>query len=427
MSKKRAMWMAMAYGVITLSLFAPSASHAQDAGIVAVVNDDVITSLDLEARIRLAVATSGLADTPETKARIVSQVLRSLVDELLQQQEAHRLKIRVTEDEVDGAIEGINRQRQLPPGTFERFLESRDVPLDTVRDQAEAQIAWSKVVMQDLRNRVRVSNDEVERERETLASGKDITEYNLSSLVLPVDSQQEDAEVHALADKLASEVAAGANFTMLAQQFSGGSSELVDQNQYRWVQLHQLEPVLARAVSSLKKGQISPVIRSSTGYHIIRLNDKRITNLKKVADSEVVLRQINMRLKEQAQPQEAEILLDIAREIARNPGSCMQNQVAGVSALESLEFSVKFQRAVFRELQPDVQQLLMGLRVGDVTEPYASPDGIHLVQLCERVEMPAALPPAQEVQNRLFQQKLAMESAKRLRDLRREALIDVRL
>lgn len=427
MSKKFAKWMAAACGAAVLAV-SPVASQAQEqAGIAAVVNDDIITSLDLEARVRLAVATSGLADSQETRTRIVAQVLRSLVDEELQQQEASRLRIRVTEEEIDGAIENINRQRQLPPGTFENFLVSRDIPVETVRDQAEAQIAWSKVVMQDLRNRVRVGADEVERERETLASGKDITEYNLSSLVLPVDSADEDGSVHALADKLAAEVAGGANFTMLAEQFSAGSAELVDQNQYRWVQLHQLEPALARAVSSLKKGQISPVLRSSTGYHIIRLNDRRVTNLKKVADSEVVLRLITMHLHEQAPREEAEILLDIANEIARNPGTCMQKQVAGVSSLESLEIGVKFQRVAFRELQPDVQQLLVGLRVGEVSTPYASPEGIHLVQLCERVEKPSMLPPAQEVQNRLFQQKLAMESAKRLRDLRREALIDVRL
>lgn len=414
--------------VAALQTVLPSQATAQEpVEIVAVVNDSIISSLDLEARVRLALATSNIGDSREVRARMMGQVLRSLVDEQLQLQEAERLNIAVSDEEVDAAISNINRQRQLPDGAFQQFLASRGVPIETVESQARAQLAWSKVVVQSLRSKVRVSTDEVNRERETLASGKDMTEYNLSSIVLPVDAPEQDAEVKALADKLASEIAGGANFSELARQFSAGESELVDQNQYRWVQLHQLEPVLARGVASVDKGEVTPVLRSLTGYHIIKLNDKRTTNLKKVADSEMLLKQIAMTLKETAQPQEAELLLEIAREVRRHPGACTKDQVAGVDGLSDLKFEVKFERVLFRQLQPDLQQMLASLRVGDVSDPYATPEGIHMVQLCEKVEMPSPLPPAEEVQSRLFQQKLVMEATKRLRDLRREALIDVRL
>lgn len=395
--------------------------------IAAVVNNSIITTEDLGARIRLAVATSGIEDAPEMQRRIAAQVLRGLVDEQLQLQEAERLNIAVTDEEVGNAISAINAQRKLPDGAFQQFLASRGVPIETVESQARSQIAWSKVVAQNLRSRVRVSSDEINRERESIAAGKEITEYNLSSIVLPVDKPEDDAETQKLAQKLASDIAGGANFTALAAQFSAGGAELVDQNQYRWVQLHQLEPVLARAISALDKDGVTPILRSATGYHIIKLNDKRISNLKKVADSEVLLKQIVMKLKETAEPQEAQLLLGIAREVARHPGNCMQAQVGGMEAMEDLKFDVNYERVEFRELNPEIQQMLANLRVGDVTEPFATPEGIHLVQLCERVEKPAELPPVEQIQSRLFQQKLAMESTKRLRDLRRDALIDVRL
>lgn len=415
--------------LLLLASFAQTlpASAQEPVQIAAVVNNSIITTLDLESRIRLAMATSGIEEAPEMQRRIAAQVLRGLVDEQLQMQEAQRLSISVLDEEVDGAIAAINSQRNLPQGAFEQFLASRGVPIETVEAQARAQLAWSKVVAQNLRSRVRVSTDEINRERESIAAGKEITEYNLSSIVLPVDSPQDDAETQKLAQKLAADIAAGANFTALAAQFSAGGAELVDQNQYRWVQLHQLEPALARAISLLDKDGVSPIIRSATGYHIIKLNDKRISNLKKVADSEVLLKQIVMKLKETAEPQEAQLLLGIAREVARHPGSCMQEQVAGMEAMSDLQFDVTYERVEFRELQGEIQQMLANLRVGDVSEPFATPDGIHLVQLCERVEKPAELPPVEQIQARLFQQKLAMESTKRLRDLRREALIDVRL
>lgn len=412
----------------TIAFWGVAAQAQQEpVQIAAMVNNSVITTLDLDARVRFALATSGVPDREEVKRRMMVQVLRGLVDEQLQLQEAARLNIAVTDEEVAAAIANINQQRRLPEGAFEQFLASRDIPIESIQTQAKAQIAWSKVVMQNLRSRVRVSNDEVNRERESIATGKEITEYNLSSLVLPVDSPEQDEETHQLADKLSAEIKEGANFTALASQFSAGGSDLVEQNQYRWVQLHQLEPVLARAVADLEKGGVTSVVRSLTGYHIIKLNDKRTLNLKKVADSEVLLKQIVMKLKETAQSQEAHILLDIAREVGRHPGDCTQEQVAGVEALDDLEFQVKYERLPFKELQPDLQQMLASLRVGDVSEPFATPNGIHLIQLCERVEQPSELPPVDEIKNRIYQQKLMMESTKRLRDLRREALIDVRI
>lgn len=417
---------ALLFTALTLWL-APAAHAEDDAQIVAVVNDSVITSLDLEARIRLAIATSGVADSREVQRRMMAQVLRGLIDEQLELQEAARLKITVPDEEVDAAIDNISRQRNLPEGAFQQFLTSRGVPLETVENQARAQIAWSKVVMQNLRSKVRVSADEVKAERESIAAGKDITEYNISSIVLPVDKPEDDAEARALADKLESEVKGGANFTALAKQFSAGESELVDQNQFRWVQLHQLEPVLARAVSNLQKNEVSAVVKSAIGYHLIKLNDIRVYNPSKVNNSEVLLKQIVMMLKETAQPKEAAVLLDIARDVRRHPGACQQKQIAGFEALDDMKFEVKFDRVLFRDLQPEMQQMLANLRVGDVSEPFATPEGIHLVQLCERVEMPADLPPEDDIRNRLYQQKVVMEAAKRLRDLRREALIDVRL
>ncbi|MBM3619033.1 MAG: hypothetical protein FJX23_10890, partial [Alphaproteobacteria bacterium] len=408
--------------ILSLSLMATLlwSGHAkaqEPVQIAAVVNNSIITTDDLGARIRLAVATSGIEATPEVQRRMAVQVLRGLVDEQLQLQEAARLNINVPDEEVDAAITSINAQRRLPDGAFQQFLASRGVPVETVESQARAQIAWSKVVAQNLRSRVRVSTDEINRERESIAAGKEVTEYNLSSIVLPVDKPEDDAETQKLAQQLATDITGGANFTALAAQFSAGGAELVEQNQYRWVQLHQLEPVLARAVSALEKDGVSPILRSATGYHIIKLNDKRQSNLKKVADSEVLLKQIVMKLKETAEPQEAQLLLGIAREVARHPGNCMQEQVAGMEAMEDLKFEVKYERVEFRELQGEIQAMLANLRVGDVTEPFATPEGIHLVQLCERVEKPAELPPVEQIQSRLFQQKLQMESAKRLRDL----------
>lgn len=419
-------WPRIMGGFAVLAALAMPLPAAAQLGIAAVVNDDMISSLDVEQRMRFTLATTDLSDSPEVRERLRPQIIRQLVDEHLQMQEAARLGIVVTQEEIDGAFENVNQQRGLPSGSFERFLESRNVPLETVKGQMRAQIGWSKVVVDSLRKKVRVSEDEIRREQENAALGKDISEFRVSSIVLAVDSPEDEPSVRELAIKLATEIRGGANFSALARQFSAGSADIIEENQNRWVAPHQLEPVLAKALNALEVGEVSPPIRTLAGYHLIKLHDARTVNTAQVLDSEIVLKQITMKLKHTAEHQEAEVLLDIAREVAKYPGTCQEDQIAGASGLEDLQFDVNFQRARFRQLQPQLQTMLASLRVGDVSEPYATPEGIHMVQLCERVEMPRQLPPAEQVREKLYRDKIEMEAVKRMRDLRREALIEVR-
>ena len=400
--------------------------HAEELAIAAVVNDHMISSLDVDQRIQFALATTGMSDTPEVRAQMRSQIIRTLIDERLQMNEAAQAGIVVTPDELKNAFMNVNKQQQQPPGMFEHFLESRGVPMDTVEEQLKAKIAWSKFVMQKLRRNVKVGEDEVARERERLAQGQDIREYQISSIVLEVPNPENDQEVKALAEKLSAELKAGGNFQALARQFSSGGEGLVEKNQYRWVQLHQLEPILAKNVESMKKDDITKPLRTLSGYHILKMHDQRTSNTAQIFDSEVLLKQITMKLKPNAEFKEAKVLLDIAREVAKYPGSCQQDEVAGMTDLDEMQFDVTFQRVNFRQVQPDLQTMLASLRVGDVSEPYASPDGIHLVMLCERIELPPELPPAERVKEKIFQDKLELEASKQLRDIRREAFVEIR-
>lgn len=394
--------------------------------IAAVVNDDIVSTLDVEQRIALTVATTDVEDSPEIRAKMRPQIIRQLIEERLQMQEAERLGITIEEGEMAAALANVNKQRGLPAGAFQQFLAGNGVPLATVEHQMQAQLGWSKVVAQSLRNRVRITDDEVQRERERAVQGKNISEVQISSILLALDAPEDEPSVRALAEELAGEIRSGANFGALARQFSAGGMDVVEQNQNRWVQPHQLEPVLAKVVDGMQVGAVSPPIRTLSGYHLIKLHDKRSVNTAQVLDSEMLLKQITMRLKHDAEQQEAEVLLDIAREVAKHPGHCRENQVAGVSALEDFAFDVAFQRVQFRDIMPNLQAMLANLRVGDVSQPYATPEGIHIIQLCERIDMPRKLPDEERVRDALFREKIELEAAKRLRELRREALIEIR-
>lgn len=412
--------------MVTAALLSPHSASAQGMGVAAVVNDDMISTLDIDQRLSFVLATTGLQDSPDVRKKLIPQIIRALVDERLQSQEASRQGITVTQDDIDASYARVDSQRQLPPGSFREFLARSGVPADTVEDQMRAQIGWSKVVFQKLRTKVRVSEDDVKLERERLAQGQNVNEYQISSIVLAVNDPSEDASVKELADNLAAEVNSGASFEALARQFSAGGPEMVEQNQFRWVQLHQLEPTLAKRLAKMVKAQVSEPIRTLSGYHLIKLHDTRSSNTSATIDSEVLLKEITMKLKPTAQQKEAEMLIEIAREVGKYPGTCQDDAIAGIGGMDELEFSVKFDRLAFRNIQPQMQMMLANLRVGDVSEPFATPDGIHMVMLCERIELPQQLPPVEKVKERLYQEKLELEAAKRLRELRREAFVEVR-
>lgn len=420
-------WMRIfAQMVICVALTMAAMPSFAQMRIVAVVNDDMISSLDVDQRMRFTLATTNMSPSAEIFERMRPQIIRQLIDERLQMQEVARLGIVVTQEEIEGGFANVNQQRGLPAGSFQQFLASRDVPEITVKDQMRAQIGWSKVVVQSLRKKVRVSEDEIQRARENAAIGKNISEFRISSIVLAVDKPEDEPSVRALAEKLVAEIRDGANFNALARQFSAGGQQVIDENQNRWVAPHELEPVLAKTINGLNVGEVSPPIRTLAGYHLIKLHDARTVNTAQVLESEMLLKQITMKLKATAERRDAEVLLEIAREVAKYPGTCQEEQVAGVGGLQDLQFDINFQRVQFRQLQPQLQNMIANLRVGDVSEPYASPEGIHLVQLCERVEMPKELPPVEKVREKLFRDKIELEAEKRMRDLRRDALIEVR-
>src|SRR5947209_17434585 len=113
-----------ALALVALILSAGPAA-AQETRIAAVVNDEVISVADVAARIRLVLISSNIPDTPDTRQRVARQVVRILIDEKLEMQEAKRLNITVSDDEVAKALANIEAQNKLPKGGLEAMLTAR--------------------------------------------------------------------------------------------------------------------------------------------------------------------------------------------------------------------------------------------------------------------------------------------------------------
>lgn len=407
-----------------LSLQAQTPPMQAELGIVAVVNDEVITSLDVADRLALVMATTNLPNSPEAINRVIPQVTRQLVDEKLQLQDARRLGVNITSTQVTQAIASLATSRGSTLEALYADLDSKGIAKQAFQDQIKAQLAWREVVGKQVRSKVKVTDEEVERARLSKSlklSAEGAVEVEIVSVVLPVPSPAEEAQVKQLAETLVKNARSGGNFEAAVKQFAPGSSPTPN-----WVALADLPPALASTLAKAVPGSISNPSRNPDGYVIIKLLNRRTLASAEVNDSQLLIKDILMVLNDQDGAADAELSLVIAKEIMRNPGTCTEETVAGVGGLEDLNIEIQFLQASFSELSQAIKKMVANLSVGAVSEPFAGPRGLHVMMLCERADLPPELAEAEAVYTELMNQKFELESQKYMRDLRRDAFIEFR-
>ncbi|MPZ12165.1 MAG: hypothetical protein GEU89_18435 [Kiloniellaceae bacterium] len=253
---------------------APAAAQQDLFRPAAVVNDDVISVLDLAMRVQLAVIAAGVEDTQDIRRRLTPQVLNSLIDERLQMQEARRLDIVVSDVQVAGALEQIAEQNNMTEGQFLTMLRNRGVIPTTLIDQIRAQIAWMSIIQRRVRPSVVIATEEVEEVVTRLSARRGSIERRISEIFIPVESTAKEAEAQANAGRLFDELRRGANFTGLARQFSQSGTATLG-GDLGWVRDGELDEELNTVLAQMGPGEISVPVRTLSGFHILFLRDMR--------------------------------------------------------------------------------------------------------------------------------------------------------
>ncbi|HLB07083.1 MAG TPA: peptidylprolyl isomerase [Alphaproteobacteria bacterium] len=414
--------------ILALGIVAPGfAPRAQDLQrIVAVVNDEVITEFDLRARLEFIRTTSNLPDSPELVNALVPQVLQALIDEQLQLQEAMARGIEVSEKDMTFAIERIEELNNLPPGTFPSYLEQLGLSVDLALQQVRAQVAWGKVVRARYGDAVSISPDDVEAEvaRRRAERGQPI--YRLAEIFLAVDSPAREEEVRADAENLITQLHSGASFPGLARQFSQNASASVG-GDLGWVRPGQLAPEVAQAVLAMTAGAIAGPIRTVEGYHVLALLERAVSG---EADPEgAVLRLAQLVVPVAPDADEAAVERERRRalEIARQVTTC-----AGlIERARQMQAPLSGDLGELRlqDLPGPIRDAVAELPVARPSAPVRTPDGWHVLMVCDRTEPQAAeqrIDP-ESVREELAEQRLDQAARRYLRDLRRGAFIDIRL
>jgi peptidyl-prolyl cis-trans isomerase SurA len=405
----------------TLRAAPPQPQAAPGVAIAAVVNEDIITQFDVQSRIGLIIATSGLDDTPEIQRRLAPQVVDSLIDDHLKRQEARRLKIESTEAEVRQAVDNIELRNNMQPGAFREMLTSKGIDMSVLYAQLEADLMWVKVVRQSLESQVSVGPDEINAVLARAKANQGKTEYLVGEIALPVPTPPQEQIVRDLANRLVQQARSGAPFQALAQQFSQSPTAALG-GDLGWVVKGDMDAELDDAVTRLEPGQISEPIRTSTGYHILTLREKRTAGAPDPLMTAITLSQIFLPTTGgRALP--ADRMAELSARIAGLTTCEEMNKVAAEIETPGSGPTMPIYMAALPE---KIREVVLPLQPGR-TSPAIDVDSAKLyVQVCQRRE-DTGVPSADMIQQNIENEKLQNAARQRLRDLRRQALVDVRI
>lgn len=398
------------------------AQHVQR--IAAIVNDEIVSVYDLEARLTMVTISAGLQPSRELTQRIAPQVLRGLIDERLRMQEAKRRSISVTPRDLDRAIATLEKQNNVPPGRFDDFLAQQGIPKDTVMDQITAEIAWTKLLTQRLAPRIAIGSDEVEETLARLKAQQGQAEYRLAEIVLNVDRPENVPDVRRTAQRLIDQLRQGAQFPAVARQFSQSATASVG-GDLGWIPEIALSDELRRLVPTMKEQEIAGPITTLDGVEIVLLLGKRRVMAADPDDARVRLRRVLLPLSPNATSAGIENQMALARTVSETVSGCddMQSAAQELGITDAPELS----NLRVGDLATDLRAIVRDLPVGKVSEPLRGTDGIALFMVCERADPPSSLPSAEDIEMQLRNERLANAARRYMRDLRYAAVVDLRI
>ena len=408
----------------TLVTPAPVTQAQELQRIAAVVNDEVVSVRDLRNRIQLVIVTSGLPANNETARRLAPQVLRTLIDEQLQLQEAERLSVAVTDQDMARARSDLEARNGVGPGEFDSLVARLRVDPETVERQLRAGIAWAKLVQRRFGAQVAISEEEVNEIVATLESQVGMRQKRVSEILLTVDAAAGEDEAARLAERLSGQLRAGASFASIARQFSNASNANVG-GDIGWVLEDQLAPALASVVAELEEGQISEPVRSVFGYHILQVTDSRVLAEPNPLDATVQLSQLFLPVRSDAAGQVRASQRDLANTIRSAVASC--DDLAGFAREAGSPVSPDLGEMRVRDLAPDLRAPVSGLSAGETSEPIDLPNGVMVMMVCDRTEARSNLPSPEQIRAQLEAQRLGVLAQRYLRDLRQTAFVETRV
>ncbi|MBV9150700.1 MAG: peptidylprolyl isomerase [Alphaproteobacteria bacterium] len=392
--------------------------------IAAVVNDDVITVFDVLSRVRMIMVSSNIPDTPEMRQRLAPQVLRGLIDEKLQLQEAKKQNITVTEAELNKGIEQIEKQNNMKPGQLNDFLHARGIDRGALVDQLTASLVWAKLVKREAAQATAISDDEIDDAMKRLKEHAGEPESRVAEIFLAVDNPAQEEQVHQLAERLSAQMKQGARFSAVARQFSQSASAAVG-GDIGYMRADQLPPELAKTAATLRPGELSAPIRSGGGYYLLLVLDRRtgaVTGSGQEPTFDIV--QVVFPFPQQASEAARRHAMEEAESVRAVAKDCPTMLKIGKERAPELSSEGKLAAS---QIAPEMRKVIETMPTGQVSQPIVQKNGVGVIMICDKST--GASPGKvgrDDVAETIMRQRIDTLSRRYMRDLRRTAYVDLR-
>ncbi len=418
--------LALAPGPVSAQRDAPVPSLARTTveGIAAVVNDEPISHLDLDHRLRFTLLTAGLPDTAETRRRLIPDVIRGLIDERLKTQEAKRLGIKTEKAETERILGRMESQGGMPPGGMKSYLENLGIKLGTLTERIEADILWRQIVTRRYRRGIQISDEEVNEHLVRIRANAGKPQSLAAEIFIAVEDPAKEREAAALAARLVEQIRGGVPFRAIAQNFSHSPSA-AQGGDLGWVSAGQMESAVDQALAALLPGQISPPVRGESGYFILLLRERRAGSA--MADSEpmLTLHQVLVPLPPNPTPAQIRVQLAQVESLVGNAQSCADMEQAAKASGSPMSGSLGTVK--LSSLPAETRTLVENLPVNTPSQALQAKDAFVVMMVCKREMTTADTEQRQRVLNMLIDERMQLGARQYLRDLRRTAFVDVRV
>jgi peptidyl-prolyl cis-trans isomerase SurA len=357
--------------------------------VAAVVNDGVVLSSELDEQV-VAISErlrqQKLELPPQNVLR--QQILERLVLEQIQLQRAEKAGMKVPDEALNNALQEVAAQNHIELSKLPEALASQGVDYPSYRNQMRKELTLSLLRQRDVLQRISITPHEIDKYLEKQKSApSEANEYNVSHILIAVPQAATANELDTAgkrADEVFQRAKAGEDFAKLAVAYSN-SQDALDGGALNWRKGTELPTFLTDVVLKLKPGEVAEPLRTPTGFHIVKLNEMRGAN-QQVIVNQVHVRHILMKTNELADDAtvrqkltelrgrilKGEDFAGLAHATSEDPGSASEGGDLGWTGPNTFV--------------PEFEQVVAGLKEKEVSEPFKTQYGWHIVQLLGKRE-----------------------------------------
>jgi peptidyl-prolyl cis-trans isomerase SurA len=421
--------LAFSAGNLLAQTAAPSAVVLVDR-IVAVVNSEVITSREVAERMKAVTQQLSQQGTPLPPPDVLQkQVLERMIMDRLQIQLAKETALRVDDLQLDRTVARVAESNKMSLTEFRHTLERDGIQFDKFREEIRNEIMLSRLREREVDNRIVVTDNEIDYFlSQQGASQSTASEYNLAHILLRLPDQASPEQVdkqRARAEQVVLQLREGADFAKLAVSYSDAPDALQG-GAMGWRPRDRLPELFAHALNGMKPGEVSGIIRSPAGFHVIKLVDRRGGGAPALVE-QTHARHILVKTSEIVSEADARRKLNNLRERIVNGadfGELAKLNSDDASSIKGGDLGWIYPG----DTVPEFERVMNNLKVEQLSEPFVTSFGWHLMQVLERRQADVSGERKRQEARLILRERKADEAYQEwLRQLRDRAFVEYRL